>query len=504
MATEALRRAATSRPLDRTKVTRGRPFLVNLLVLVSGVAVAGLSTLVPRSDNAPALIVTALGVYFAATLAILADGGWDPYSPFSIFVYCHYVLFYVRPLYAGLYQESVNIFMGVPLDEFALQVSLYASVGLVSCALGYSYLASTRPVMRTTYLSGELVVPDETEWRNIKLGLWFVVLIGVSLYSLYVLQVGPGAYFSSLITGRSASTQAALRASSGYISSGLQFGIGALLLLLLRAMIERRTRMVLWLSVLLIALVSPQIATGSRSTFIPIIVVLLVFVSRVFPRSLTSGRLLLILPGVFLVGIIAPRVWRVELAEGGGLGDALARAFSPKEFLGDFAGGLDTAMADAFAVQLRAMNSGLIQLTGGSTYLSTLSAPVPRAIWADKPRSVDTLLNTTLFPSTAAQGTGFSFGIYSEPVLNFGVVGLVLVLFFFGVFLQFVRSGLRSSNFYAFFASAAFTGYVFAIVRGSLSFDLQRYLITVGPALIVVWMLRERSRRFSKGRRYAR
>ena len=416
-------------------------------------------------------------------------------SPFGIFAICHVAIFVVRPIYVLLYASSNNIFTETSYDGAYRQCLTIAGLGFIAASIGYA--AFVHP--RRADLATTVETLPQAQWRRLEPVLWAVVVIGLALYGLYVAQVGIADYWSSLLSGRSAQRDEALAASSGYLLSGLQFTLGALLIMLFEAMAARRWAKSALVSAALALALFPQVAAGDRSVFIPVVVAVLAYLYYSGAAIFTFRRVILWLPVLIVFGFVAPRVWRVQLAQGGSLLDALLSSFTPQNLFANFVGGLDTAMSDAFALQVAAQNDGQILPAYGSTYLSALVGVIPRALWPEKPETVDPYLNSILFPATHAQNIGFSFGIYSEPYLNFGLVGVVIVLGLVGAALALVsnlvhaRTGLVSV-----FVVATVSGYLFPIVRGSVSFDSQRLLITdlpVAIAFVVAWGLGNRGGR---------
>lgn len=62
----------------------------------------------------------------------------------------------------------------------------------------------------------------------------------------------------------------------------------------------------------------------------------------------------------------------------------------------------------------------------GSTYFSVIAAPIPRALWADKPVGAGPIVNDVVFQSGALSG-GMTTGCVMEAYLNGGLLGLMIV-----------------------------------------------------------------------------
>lgn len=432
-----------------------------------------------------------IGLWFARALG----GAIHALSPLAVVAYCQFLLFLARPTYQYFEADGLNAFTASAYGPSFVVASFVAGIGFFAICVGYSVVVGKT---RQTMPLQRLPPVGEAEWMVLQRALVAVVVIGFLIYSVYVMQVGVGNFFSGVSEGRSELSRRSVVSASGYLTSGLQFSIGALILLTLGNRVRGRGRLALVsMSVLLVALY-PDIAGGNRSVFIPVAVAIVLTLFTTNARVLSPVRLLIFVPVAFVLGIVAPRLWRDQLAQGGSLLDSLLSAFNPTVAIEGFVGGLDTAMVDAFEAQVQAQSSGVLNFQYGTTYIGALGAAIPRNLWPSKPESVDQILNAALFPALDALGIGFSFGFYSEPYFNFGFAGVVVVSLFFGVFLGWITRRLHGRrtllDAYIFIMV---TAYIFPIMRGSLSFDGQRLLIAALPALFAMLFAMRRLRLLS-------
>lgn len=70
----------------------------------------------------------------------------------------------------------------------------------------------------------------------------------------------------------------------------------------------------------------------------------------------------------------------------------------------------------------------------GRSYITLVTAPIPRAIWMDKPRTTGALVGQTFFESDA----GMPPGPIGEALWNFGLPGVLVVYMLFGAFHRYV------------------------------------------------------------------
>ncbi|MDN4641339.1 O-antigen ligase [Agreia sp. PsM10] len=464
------------------------PLLIYLLGSAFTCAVTAVLLLSLQGDFADAGIAIAafflaIGIMFVR----LITGVFNAVSIISIITYCQFVLFIARPAYVVLFQDSINIFTSAPYDQNYVYAQLFAGIGFATLCLVYSISAG--PMVKGASKQQVRELPQE-EWSKIRPALITITCIGMTLYFLYILQTGWGNYWQGTLSGRSDEQRNALSSSSGYLYSGLQFATGAVLFLFLYSTVQRRRRLQVLSLVVLTITVFPQIASGSRAVFIPIIIAIIAALARVDPSVLSPRRIVLWLPTLIVLGFVAPRIWRDNLASGVSLSDSLAQALTPDELFGGFLGGLDTAMVDAFAVQISAYENQSLPYLFGNSYLAALTAAVPRAIWPGKPGSIDEYLNAQLFPATDAKGIGFAFSSYSEPTANFGLVGVICVFALFGLLVgKLARAAENSSSTISTFFYIMIAGYVFPLMRGSFTFNFQRVLIPLVPVLIAIVIL---------------
>jgi hypothetical protein len=195
---------------------------------------------------------------------------------------------------------------------------------------------------------------------------------------------------------------------------------------------------------------------------------------------------------VFLLGVTLPRQYRSTDARAKPLSQLLVEdVLHPGPAVQDFFAGPDTAMVDGLAVELQFVpNSVGYQL--GRTYLEAVSRPVPRAIWAEKPRAAETQLMAAIWPQFASAGVGFSFSLFGEPYLNFGLFGVIAVLLAFGVSWRAAYAWYTRAPMNPFVISlyALSWPFLFVYMRGGLGIDFQRQVIYLLPVLLAYLFVR--------------
>lgn len=470
-------------------------FLCALLVIVteSGVVIAGVVfqiltmviglIVVKIGSRRPVPVVSGIGLITAS----------------------HALLFVARPLYVAMAADGVNHFTGVEYGGAYLPTMGLAAAGFLSICLGYSiarrddrYVAEP-PLIRPI---------GDSDWRSLKPWMWVMAGIGVALWAVQIQSMGWSNYWSTTLAGRTDEYWDVARNTSGYVLAGSRFALGVALLACVQQLVRGRKLAAIFASSSVIVLMLPLLASGSRTGFLPVVFFFLFFIRRWRPGMLSRRAVVILGTVIFFLGFIAPRLWRDRAHSATDIGGAIAGAFSPSAFVDQFLGGLDSAMLDSFLLQVEAQSTGALPLSAGQTYLESLSSFVPRSWWPGKPLSVDQYLDSVLLPEYFARKIGIAFGFYSEPYLNFGLVGVVVVSFAFGVVLgSLVKRSERSTSILMTFWSSLFAGFGLVLMRGSLSFDLQRLMMLALPvmaALALSRLLTPADRRWSRGRRVGR
>ena len=437
---------------------------------------------------ASGVVLQLVVVYLSVLLARVVSG--RPIrliSALSVIIGSHVLLFILRPSYVMAFEGSVNHFSGVIDDPWSFEAQALAAVGFAFLLLGWA-IASRRSRTDPLPLSKSLRPIPVGDWRRYRPWLLAFGAFGVVLWAYQIFSMGWSNYWRLTFSGRSAEYWDYVGGISGYLSTGPRFALGVSLIFLVKNLVDGRRRASAgWLAVTAV-LCLPLLSAGSRSSFLPIIFFLLLFVARWRPAALSPVKIAVVLPIVFVLGFVAPRVWRTELSsQSGDLIRSITSAFDPAEFGAEFLGGLDTAMLDSFALQVQAQSSGLLEPVLGTTYLGGLLSFVPRSIWSSKPVTVDEMLNSSLLPAYLDRGTGIAYGFYSEPFFNFSVVGLLIIPLICGLVIGMVTKesedtdSLLSSYWYALIG-----GWVFVFMRGNLSFDLQRLVVWALPVVVAL------------------
>lgn len=411
-------------------------------------------------------------------LAFLSASTYSKYFKASIFAFphtwfflCVSYLFGFVPLIHILYVEYTNrLFQGFDW------LTNYGKVILISgIFLNFLFIASTMYILRK-----RIETPNSQDLDFSINWPFFVLALLYSIFgfALWLNQTGG---ISVLFMTRSAFRNSGLEYENGYLYSSLYFGFGAIIVLFLYGLNINNRRLISISFVLAALFMLPDLARGTRVNTLFAIVAwycALVLNRDVNKRKLVLSRttrilLLLVVPLL----IVGPRLYRNEQRI---TGNSFFQIFNKKNFFDSIAG-YDSAMDIGFSIFLNAK----LQFQYGKTYAEGLLRPIPRSLWQDKPHEIDVYLNQEIFPKTSSS-VGISFSGFSEPFLNFGILGIA----FFGVFLGLISSWAffkyRSGKIYFFLITLFLSAFSFNLLRGNLTSSYSQMVFPLAASFLVI------------------
>jgi hypothetical protein len=175
--------------------------------------------------------------------------------------------------------------------------------------------------------------------------------------------------------------------------------------------------------------------SGSRAAFflgLLLLLCVLAWETGVLPKAAVAGVALAAVAALGLLGDVRRASWKgdVDLAA---VGDAW-----------DFSESLDAGL-DEVVTRSSRLNPALpilvrvpaeVPLLWGRSYVALLTFPVPRAIWAEKPRSTGAQVGEVFMGTPAPVPPG----AVSEAFWNFHVPGVVVVFLLFGIFHRWIAA----------------------------------------------------------------
>lgn len=130
------------------------------------------------------------------------------------------------------------------------------------------------------------------------------------------------------------------------------------------------------------------------------------------------------------------------------------------------------------------------ELQYGVTYLAGITNFIPRSIWSNKPLGAGPRIKNMIYPGSYIVGqagnSSLTTGLYNELQINFGILGMFIGAFLFGIFLKLLYSKVLALNNPILF----FLG-VYSLILLSSQFlyaeflgFMARYIFSIIPVLI--------------------
>lgn len=316
-----------------------------------------------------------------------------------------------------------------------------------------------------TGMTAHLALPGRTPWELDRLYAWEMVLSALGLAFYYVGFFFPGGprvpalrfprvakvraralavvAASTLVLGAFLARRGGLTAhilswaqGRSVALSGAGYwiffaGLGTTAMFLWFALDRRAMRSPLfWIAALGVS-AETFIASGSRGGVIyPILLAFLLWVFREHRVPVARGVLLLLVGMMLLAPLRAVRhsTWK------GRVDWSALFTFSPSRDEPETGGAAGELAARSLLVRGTTAVLGRVPhdvpYLYGSSYVALLALPIPRALWPGKPGQVGGRMGETFFSVHA----GMPPGTIGEAYWNFGVLGIPLVFFFFGMF----------------------------------------------------------------------
>ena len=375
---------------------------------------------------------------FVAYLSVLAlplvlyRQGWGLFHPLIFMVLWWGLVREALPR-LGLYgtglehHRALQGWTRADLNPLVVEALLLETFGLICMYLGYVFAAGRR----LTGLRFELGKPRLLQAKM----LFIAALAGIGMYRMVSEAGGVGA----LLLQRGLSPDEQIFAQIGghwtFLSGLLR--PACLVWLALRPDVWRKP---LFITLFGASLFMNFAATGSRSGIIvPVLAALCIWCLHYRRIPYTA----MVMTGCFVLGAVGLLgEFREETRGADTLGEVQVES-------GPAAGiqkGMDIIasraedIAGVYGILGKVPHS--VDLLYGESYFSVPAAPIPSAIWKDKPEAGGKLNGTRIFNEAL---TGYPPGNLGEAYWNFHIPGVALVYFFWGMFLRWL-AGLYRAN----------------------------------------------------------
>lgn len=365
------------------------------------------------------------------------------------------------------------------------QVNSLASIAIFSLILGSRIYTQTR--------SEKAMGKNPRSDRSFKPSLGVSILIITFWMAIYFYwATSQGNSFTAIFGTRSSQRAFGVVKTNGYLVDSLYGALGVLTAWLAYSIRENNRSLTKKILPFCLIFVLPSFLQGDRSKSIFFIIVISIILTG-WNRKVKKGYVLLAAVLIPIL-VVAPRVYRQSQDQVSSIANA---AFSMTNIVETFTKE-DTAMAPTLSILIDNLGSD-IPYQYGKSYINLVAKPIPRTLWPGKPIEFDTQMMRVLFPTYAASGVGFAFSAISEPLVNFGLIGVVF--FFIGMgFMNRKLLGklISSKDTVAIFLNAWLAGFMFILIRGNLSVDFQRAVFPLVSGLSVLYFNDARARRTQK------
>lgn len=379
----------------------------------------------------------------------------DPFEPIVLFALAYGAMFVARP--ASALVEDETLFWGVDVMPTLSHALLLATIGAIGFVAGYEVRAGGR-------LAHRLPTPRAVNTRIAALGAGLVALLGALGLMVFFRGLTLTESFDLLLRGRTTDLGALVNESSSYVwYASLLFAPSALVLIALTYKLRSVVLGVFAAIVLGIALlrIGP---VGSRIVLLPLVGGVFVFfylVRQRRPRSLLliSVGVLALLSSYLTLSLRDPtddttlRSAVVELGQ------------RPQAILDPVLRGADAEMVLALSAALTVIPDELSHRWGSATIVNLVVRPVPRELWASKPRPPGEDVVATIWPNLYP-GLDPAFSPLLVLYWDFGPVGVVLGMALFGILARALFEWFRLHR-DSFVAQLVFAASVWFVVIGA-------------------------------------
>jgi oligosaccharide repeat unit polymerase len=371
------------------------------------------------SSKSPAFTFLCLALVINFAVVLLPVAFYKPhYGWFHPLVYLSigYLAFHARSF--ATYLNGIGRHRALPTwsaDDITMLIAYALALGALG-NLAYFF---------GFFLGPDFRVPRIRFSQAPKLAVKAVVIVAV-VFVIFVLymrsQGGLTAHLMSWQTGRHAAMK-----GEGYWHLAIKFA-GVICILWFALKPKALYQPIFWVCAVLSVMMS-FLATGSRGEVVFFCAIgMLTWMLR--ERKVAPARVILIgLLGATLVGGLGnfrAQLWKGNIGWESSEGDA--SVFEHFEEGAIEAG--ERAWGSNGTLPILALVPNEVDLLYGKSYLSMITLPVPRTIWADKPGQIGGMVGETFFQSPA----GVPPGPIGEAYWNFHIPGIIMVFFAFGVF----------------------------------------------------------------------
>jgi len=444
-----------------------------------------IATFLREATFSPALILLGLTIaaYFGLLFSTLSDQPEEIFELDKVFL----VIFgYYTVLPFAAYTIHPEISIGAVMSLDMIEYNLPALV-CIALALAGIIIGMRLPFGRKVADRIPSFAPIWNRNEGVQLSV-MIICFGLALYLYLIYEIGVEVYLNASYV-----ETYQLAIGKGYLGIGVVF-IQIGILLLYTALTDEENPYP-WLPLLAMVLfTATTFRLGRRSIVLETVLGLLAI------KHFHAGRIrrgwMLVVTFLFMVGMVVIGQARSSMNQGlTGMVEYIQYDFSTDDLWNFF----NEGAAVPFSVdEVTKMIPQHMSYQWGKTYIQTFEMLVPRAIYPDRPLSQSEWFAQEVAPDVAAQGGGFSFSHIAEGYVNFGYIGVFMVCFGIGFFIncmvQYRRLHPRSKS--VVFLYGIVSTSLIAMNRGDSAMVLKTLMLcTWLPALLaVLWLGRNEFR----------
>ncbi len=393
-----------------------------------GAPIAGVLVAVVAEWDVSVLLIMAIALALIVPIGWrAATGRFDLFDPLNAFALAWLLMFVVRPIAMIVYDEWRYFFTpAVDLQETFDEMLIIALIGAISFVIGY-HLPLARP------LAEKLPKPPrDYEPSTVVTICLAATAFALLLFGLFLLQGGGLKAVELISRGRSDELQALLRDSNKYFVLGPVLLVGTTMVTFALAidLRDRALGILAALSVILVWVIWNSF--GSRIILFPLFVGMAIcwYLQRNRrPRLLTLVAATVVT--MFLSTVISTERQSDVRATQSKAEVALNTLRHPETIIEGATKGVDNTMAPGLAAAMGLAPEQVPRTYGWSMAQDFLVRPIPRALWAGKPKPPRERLIARMDPRRYADRTANpEFSNMLVPYLDFGLLGgLVLILY---------------------------------------------------------------------------
>ena len=465
------------------------------LLVIGLIPVAGLGAFGLQTDNDLVTYVQAILIYAAISLPIALKRRYHAVEPYSIIFAILYLGVPMKMVWA-LFNRDSEKWMSVMQNEGVAAINQPGWLMLLACLLlAVGYLFGHNLMIR-------IPTPGWGRDRTWRQGTLFWVCglfagISVVIFALYAQQVGLGSGALSAKRFADDGTGPMGRGSNmayyRWAVSLSQIAFYLLLAWFLRRGVRRREVFTLLciMSIPIVMSFLMPFVTSSRTPLAFFLVESLIVFYCIRSDAFT-GRALMIQGGA-IVSVVVFFMAILSLRQSGDAQEVDMNDITPIAMIDHVVGARYLADVTKFARICDAVPKDTPHLNGTS-YVSALTAPIPRSSWPNKPSvGMGPHVGETVY---RLEKTGVPPGLFGEAYFNFGLPGTLIIPVLFGwvcrISFEIFRPRIRYLGSAVLYA-ICFRWYVCALGM-DMSSALVQFAMEFIPAAGVIWYLNQNGR----------